>query len=83
MKVEYYLRFKVLTVVRMKIRVFWDIASCSLIIDRHFRGAYCLHHQGIHRTGPGLVMLQLWTHEVVLLTLQSSGLACYSEVCYF
>jgi hypothetical protein len=29
------------------VRVFWDIAPCSLVeINRRFRGAYCLHHQG-------------------------------------
>jgi hypothetical protein len=27
--------------------IFWDVAPCSLVeIDRCFRGAYCLHHQG-------------------------------------
>jgi hypothetical protein len=31
----------------MKMRAFWDIVLCSLFgVDRHFRGAYCLHHQG-------------------------------------
>jgi hypothetical protein len=31
----------------MKMTAFWDIAPCSLVeVDRHFRGAYCLHHQG-------------------------------------
>jgi hypothetical protein len=26
---------------------FWDIAPCSLVeVDRRFRSAYCLHHQG-------------------------------------
>jgi len=24
----------------------WDIALCSLEVDRRFRGAYCLHYQG-------------------------------------
>jgi hypothetical protein len=24
----------------------WDIVPCSLIEVEHFRGAYCLHHQG-------------------------------------
>jgi hypothetical protein len=28
----------------MKMRAFWDIATCSLGVDRCFRGAYCLHH---------------------------------------
>jgi hypothetical protein len=29
----------------MMIRVvFWDILPCKMIVDRRFRGAYCLHH---------------------------------------
>jgi hypothetical protein len=44
---ELYARFQVLTAACMKIRAFWDIAPCSLIVvDHHFRGVYCLHHQG-------------------------------------
>jgi hypothetical protein len=31
----------------LKMTVFWDVAPCSVVeIDRRFRGAYCLHHQG-------------------------------------
>jgi hypothetical protein len=31
----------------MKMLAFWDVAPCSLVVvDRLFRGAYCLHHQG-------------------------------------
>jgi hypothetical protein len=31
----------------MKFRiVFWDVLPCKIIVDRRFRGAYCLHHQG-------------------------------------
>jgi hypothetical protein len=31
----------------LNIRAFWNIASCNLVkVDRRFRGAYCLHHQG-------------------------------------
>jgi hypothetical protein len=26
--------------------VFWVILPCRMIVDRRFRGAYCLHHQG-------------------------------------
>jgi hypothetical protein len=30
----------------MKMAVFWDVASYSLVdIDRRLRGTYCLHHQ--------------------------------------
>jgi hypothetical protein len=45
--VELSVRFEVLTALSMQIAVFWDLATCSLVyIDRHFGGAYCLHHQG-------------------------------------
>jgi hypothetical protein len=31
-----------------KMTVFWDAAPCILVeSDRPFRGAYCLHHQGV------------------------------------
>jgi hypothetical protein len=31
----------------LKLRVFWDVLPCSQIdVDRRFRGACCLHHQG-------------------------------------
>jgi hypothetical protein len=30
----------------LKIRAFWDVAPCNLGVDRSFRGAFCLHHQG-------------------------------------
>jgi len=26
--------------------VFWVVLPCKLIVDRRFRGAYCLHHRG-------------------------------------
>jgi hypothetical protein len=42
------LRFEVLTVVSMKMAVFWVVAPCGLVeVYQHFRGACCLHHQGI------------------------------------
>jgi hypothetical protein len=45
MKVTH-VRFQVLMAASMKFRVFWDVAPCSLGVDRRLRGAYCLHHQG-------------------------------------
>jgi hypothetical protein len=31
----------------MKFRVFWDAPPCGhIVVDRHFRGVYYLHHQG-------------------------------------
>jgi hypothetical protein len=39
--------FEVLTVMSMKIAVFWDVAPYSVVdIDQSFMGAYKLHHQG-------------------------------------
>jgi hypothetical protein len=44
---EYYKQwFQVLTAASMKFGVFWDIAPCSLEVNRYFRGVYCLHQQG-------------------------------------
>jgi hypothetical protein len=46
---NFYVRFQVLTAASMKIGALWDIAPCSLVgVDRRFRGAYCLNHQGHH-----------------------------------
>jgi hypothetical protein len=40
-------RFQVLTVASMNIRVFWDVAICNPAgADRRFRGACCRLHQG-------------------------------------
>jgi hypothetical protein len=40
-------RFQVLTAASMMFRiVFLDILPCKMIVNRRFRGAYCLHHQG-------------------------------------
>jgi hypothetical protein len=40
-------RFQVITAVSVKMTAFWDIAPRSLVeVNRRFRGAYCLHHQG-------------------------------------
>jgi hypothetical protein len=40
-------RFQVLTAASMMFRaVFWVIMPCRMIVDRRFRGAYCLHRQG-------------------------------------
>jgi hypothetical protein len=36
-----------LKVMEVKMRVFWNIASCIIVgVDRRFRVAYYLHHQG-------------------------------------
>jgi hypothetical protein len=43
---SHYVRFKVLTEASMMFRaVFWVVLPCKMIVDRRFRGAYCLHYQ--------------------------------------
>jgi hypothetical protein len=35
------------TIIFLKFRVYWDVAPCSHVeVDRHFRSAYCLNHEG-------------------------------------
>jgi len=42
-----FLRCQILKAASMKYRAFWDVPPCSHVeVDRHFKGAHCLHHQG-------------------------------------
>jgi hypothetical protein len=42
-----YVRLQVLTAASLKFTVFCDVAPYSHVeVDRRFRGAYCVHHQG-------------------------------------
>jgi hypothetical protein len=44
-----FVRFQVLTAASMMFRiVFWDVMPCKIIVDRRFRGTYCLHPE--HQT---------------------------------
>jgi hypothetical protein len=41
---EKHVRFQVLTAASMMFRiVFWDVLPCKIVVDRRFRGTYCLH----------------------------------------
>jgi hypothetical protein len=67
MKVGSYfiVRFQVLTATSMKFEVYWDVAPCSHFeVDRHFRGAYCLYHQGDN--GPSVDPLDSLGVDVVM-----------------
>jgi hypothetical protein len=45
--------------------VFWDVLPCSHVeVDRHFRGVYCLHHQG---DSPTLINFNLTTWSTEFL----------------
>jgi hypothetical protein len=40
-------RFEILSVVTLKLIVFWDGTSCGVVVVyRCFRGTYCFHRQG-------------------------------------
>jgi hypothetical protein len=53
--------------------VFWDILSCKMIVDRRFRGAYCLHHHG------SISQKTTLTKKINWLTVFKEILAVYSE----
>jgi hypothetical protein len=42
----------------MKMAAFWDLAPCSLEVDRCFRGAYCLHQGDDHPDDGGSAHLK-------------------------
>jgi hypothetical protein len=45
-KIITFVRFKVFTVVTMKIAVLWDLTQCGSCKNQHFRGTCHLHYQG-------------------------------------
>jgi hypothetical protein len=58
------IRFGFIIAASMKMRVFWYIDPCSLVeVDRHFRCAYYLHHQGDKHT---LMMEAVNTSETLV-----------------
>jgi len=45
-----FMRFQVLTVVLLRIQVFWDVALCCWVSgSQHLKGTWCLHRQGSSR----------------------------------
>jgi hypothetical protein len=48
----------------MELTAFWDMALCSLIVDRCFRGAYCLRNQVGRRDDVGST--HLWNVGLIL-----------------
>jgi hypothetical protein len=41
-----FVKFEVLTVVVMKVAIFWDTMPCSPYMNRHFKGTHHLQPQG-------------------------------------
>jgi hypothetical protein len=73
-------RFQVLTAASMKIRAFWDVAPCSLRVDRRFRGAYCLCHQG-DECLMALIMETVCTSETSVCTNETTQHHIFQETC--
>jgi hypothetical protein len=72
-----------ITQVNKKMRVFWDIAPCSLAgVDWCFRCAYCIHHQGnpsVRFEGYPLLHVLVWTVLWAACNDITSGLICESS----
>jgi hypothetical protein len=63
--INWRVRFQVLTAASMKVRiVFWDVLPCKIIVDRRFRDACCLYHQGWGST----IILHGSTSQKTILT---------------
>jgi hypothetical protein len=69
----------VITTTGMKMAVFWDVASCSLVeVYRGFRGGCCHHHQGDKKfLAPGLhitlMMEAASTFQTAVKSYQTNG----------
>jgi hypothetical protein len=86
-RVIYWVRFQVLMAAVIIVTVFWDVVPCSLAeVYWHFRGAYCLHHQGDsldyqtmqHNTSEDIFMsfIHLYVHHPFTFCTQSHSPAC-------
>jgi hypothetical protein len=60
--------FQGLTAASMKMTAFLDIAECSLVVYRRFRGEYCLHNQGDKNHNS----LPWWWRQYALLKRRSN-----------
>jgi hypothetical protein len=84
-----YVRFQVLTAASMKFRVFLDVLPCSRVgVDRRFRGAYCLHHQGdesaLLEKIAGCIGVQVdWADHYTSLSLLYYGLPTHLPLAHF
>jgi hypothetical protein len=66
-------RFQVLTAASMMFRiVFLDVLPCKMIVDRRFRGAYCLQHLYAPMKRRSTIILHGSTSQKTILNLWSS-----------
>jgi hypothetical protein len=84
-------RYKVLTTASMKMTFFWDVALCSLVyVDRRFRSAHCLHHQGDRglsvqnesRAGEPLIVRRWRSAQLPTVTKRAIGVESYGNSYY-
>jgi hypothetical protein len=71
----FYLRklpfYELLATLMLRI-VFWDVLSCKMIVDRRFRGVYCLHHKGWGITHPWWFPHPWWWRQYAPLKRRST-----------
>jgi hypothetical protein len=58
--------------------VFWDILPCKMNVDRRFRGAYCLHHQGWVRDEDNSERHKIYWSLVMLFHISSRRYLSFS-----
>jgi hypothetical protein len=60
--------FQAVAAASLKIRAFLDFAPCSLVVDRGFRGEYCLHQQDA-LSQKALIFSPLIVHHLIIRSL--------------
>jgi hypothetical protein len=74
--------YRVLIAVNVKTTAFWDTASCNLEeVHRHFRGAYCLHHQGDQVSIIIALMMEAVSTSEMLVNFYETGWCNIPEGC--
>jgi hypothetical protein len=78
--------------------VFWVVLPCKMIVDRRFRGAYCLHHQGWNpedssehhtrrrenlKSHEMILVLSAWLHVTSLLYVLSDTMSPHIKKLFY
>jgi hypothetical protein len=77
-------KFQILTAASMKFRVFWGVLPYSQTdVDRRFRGACCLHHQGLMMEAASTSetsVIYLTTRQYITEDCERQRLGCFRHV---
>jgi hypothetical protein len=79
-QVRYVVRFVILTVVLLKIKVFWAVRLCHLVTsDQHFVGAccFCLQGQAVQEEEP---CYKVYVMTIRVVAIGSGGAVCWAKL---